>query len=85
MMILEYHGQTLFAGVNNVRRLTNLFVETIWNTADSLASACLYMLEHGVLHLDLKGENLLFSKQGEPIIVDYGIVRRFRSLRKPCS
>ena len=30
------------------------------------------MLVKGVLHLDLEGENVMYSAQGEPVIIDFG-------------
>ena len=38
--------------------------------AASLVSAAAHMLARGKLHLDIKGDNVRFSDNGEPVLID---------------
>jgi serine/threonine protein kinase/formylglycine-generating enzyme required for sulfatase activity len=40
-----------------------------------LASALDYAHSHGVIHRDIKANNIMFDKQGTPFIVDFGIAK----------
>ena len=39
---------------------------------DDLLSATTYMMQQGVLHLDIKGDNVRFSEDGRPVLIDFG-------------
>jgi serine/threonine-protein kinase len=43
-----------------------------------IARAVHYLHEQGILHLDLKPGNILLDAQGEPLVIDLGVSRRFR-------
>jgi serine/threonine protein kinase len=43
-----------------------------------IARAVHYLHVQGILHLDLKPGNILLDAQGEPIVIDLGVARRFR-------
>jgi len=43
-----------------------------------IARAVHYLHEQGILHLDLKPGNVLIDAQGEPLVIDLGVARRFR-------
>lgn len=58
-----------------LRRDTQLSVdETIRLTRD-LAGALDYAHQHGVLHWDIKPENVLLTRQGDALLADFGIAR----------
>ncbi|MBI3412409.1 MAG: serine/threonine protein kinase [Planctomycetes bacterium] len=42
---------------------------------DMIGRALSFIHQHGILHLDLKPENVLFNKEGEPKIADFGLAR----------
>lgn|GEM_PF-559383 len=42
---------------------------------EALSNALDYAHRHGVVHRDLKPANILFSEQGEPVIVDFGLAK----------
>ena len=70
--MLEYHDRTLFEGVEALTSQPETFVARMQDIMESLISAGLHMLARGVLHLDVKGDNVLFSAAGEPVFIDFG-------------
>jgi serine/threonine protein kinase len=44
-----------------------------------IASALEYAHQHGVIHRDIKPDNILFRKDGTPVLVDFGIARALDS------
>ncbi len=45
--------------------------------ADDCAAALECLAEHGIVHCDVKPENVIVSRKGRAKIVDFGLVRRF--------
>ena len=59
--MLEYHERTLFEGVRSLDAHPETMLDRLHDVMEALLSAGLHMLERGVLHLDVKGDNVLFS------------------------
>ena len=54
-------------------------LESILSIASKMASLLSYIHSKGILHRDIKTENILFSAEGEPILTDFGLALRWYS------
>ncbi|RBQ19511.1 hypothetical protein DP939_12160 [Spongiactinospora rosea] len=73
-----YIAMELFEGGSLRDRLTRegpLPVPDVLRTGVKLAAALAAVHEAGVLHGDIKPQNILISKYGEPAIADFGVAR----------
>ena len=48
---------------------------------DDLLSAATYMMSAGVLHMDIKGDNVRFSDDGRPVLIDFGTTCEYHKTR----
>jgi serine/threonine-protein kinase len=60
------------------RRVVEEHKQRICRLMARIARAVHYLHEQGILHLDLKPGNILLDAQGEPLVIDLGVARRFR-------
>ena len=76
-MVMEYlKGDTLktrLAGLHSHGQTIPL--AEIARILDALAGALDYAHGRGAIHRDIKPANILFTEQGEPVVVDFGIAR----------
>lgn len=78
-MVLDYvEGQTLRAYLAERGRLP---VDEVQRIAIQLADALQYVHEHGVIHRDLKPDNVLIGPDGHITLTDFGIALRLNSRR----
>ena len=72
---MEYiDGQSLREVINNRGQLSH---DDIYNYIQQICDAMSYAHQKGVLHCDLKAENILIDESGNIAIVDFGTARRF--------
>lgn len=80
---ISYVVMRLLTGGTLAERLTHSIEEgrplpsliEIAQITKQLASALDYAHSHGVIHRDIKANNIMFDKQGTPFIVDFGIAK----------
>ncbi|MEE9412929.1 MAG: serine/threonine-protein kinase [Methylococcales bacterium] len=72
-IVMEFvHGQTLDVRVN---RLGPLPLEEILITFKSLLEAIQYLHEHGIVHRDIKSNNIKIDADGQVKLLDFGIAK----------
>lgn len=74
---MEYHPVTLEA--YRARFPLPLPWPVLWRLSRDLVAAVVHLQRHGVLHLDLKADNVLVAHDGRAVLADFGISRVFRS------
>ncbi|BBM82848.1 serine/threonine-protein kinase [Candidatus Uabimicrobium amorphum] len=71
-------GETLSEWIRNKRLTFNKSVEI----TTKIAHAMYYAHKNNVLHRDLKAGNIMLNKNGEPIVMDFGLARQIRDRSK---
>ena len=71
-------GETLSEWIRHKRLTFNKSVEI----TTKIAHAIHYAHKNNVLHRDLKAGNIMLNKNGEPIIMDFGLARQIRDRSK---
>lgn len=76
-MVMEYIG-----GGTLTNRLLTLHnqgqvmpLPDVYTLFKAIGSALDYAHQNGMIHRDIKSENVMFTKKGEPILTDFGIAR----------
>ena len=48
---------------------------------DDLLNAATYLMSAGLLHMDIKGDNVRYSDAGHPVLIDFGTTCEYRKTR----
>ena len=75
--------QVLFSG--NEVRTTISGIRTVCQLMKSVCSAVTCLQQHGLIHRDLKPDNILVDKDGQPHIIDFGLARRLEAANDATS
>lgn len=76
-MVMELlQGQTLSRMITQAGHLD---VDTVLTLADQLLSALEFVHRAGLLHRDIKPDNIFVTPQGQAILIDFGSARNFVS------
>jgi len=79
-LVMEYLGENLMDRINR-----GVFLKTpnySLYIVNEIASALRYADEKGFIHRDIKPDNIMFKKNGTPVLVDFGIARAISSTTK---
>ncbi len=77
-----FHGKTLHEAVNEFHprwqsgKAGELELRDLLQAFSSVANAVAYAHSKGVIHRDLKGQNVVMGDFGEVIVLDWGIAKR---------
>ena len=69
--VMDYHAHNVFVAVDQERQTDEPYTRVIVGILQGLLSASEHMLSTGVLHLDLKADNVLADAQGKPVVIDF--------------
>ncbi|MBN1549909.1 protein kinase [bacterium] len=77
--IMEYiEGKTLREWISNsVETEEENFLEKFATIFCDICEALAYLHGKGIVHLDVKPENILIRTSGKPVLMDFGLVSRF--------
>lgn len=78
-IVMEYLGESL---KERIRREGRFHPEDALNILLRLGSALFYAHLQGFIHRDVKPDNIMFRKDGSPVLVDFGIARAIETNTK---
>lgn len=78
-IVMEYLGESL---KEKIRREGRFHPEDALNILLRLGSALFYAHLQGFIHRDVKPDNVMFRKDGSPVLVDFGIARAIETNTK---
>ncbi|HET8667491.1 MAG TPA: tetratricopeptide repeat protein, partial [Terriglobales bacterium] len=82
LIVMEYvEGRTLRARLQQQRLTIPEFVHLAVQCCDALRAAH----ARGIIHCDIKPENIMLTADGEVKVLDFGIARRLPSIQSPAS
>lgn len=76
--VMEFvEGESLAARIERDCRIDGLFVDVaiLERVARQVASALAHAHGHGVLHRDVKPDNILVAADGRPVLTDFGLAK----------
>ncbi len=82
-MVMEFvQGESLAHRLNSIQAQgKRIPLEEALRIFRLITEAVAYAHDHGVIHCDLKPENVMLTTQGEPILTDFGIAKFIRGER----
>ncbi len=75
-IVMEFLQESL---KDRLRKQRKLAPDEAIHTVRQVADALFYAHENGIIHRDVKPDNILFRKDGTPVILDFGIAKRVDS------
>jgi len=77
-IVMELLEDSLYERIQNNPR-KKLPVEYVLEVSLQLTDALIYAHGEGVIHRDIKSDNIMFRRDATPVLVDFGIARAIRS------
>lgn len=75
-IVMEYLQDSLKEVINKRRKIPP---EESLPMVNQVADALFYAHENGIIHRDIKPDNILFRKDGTPVVLDFGIAKHLDS------
>lgn len=57
----------------------NISEDELWNFIEQIASGLQYLHKRGIIHQDMKPDNILINSDGQYLIIDFGISTKIRN------
>lgn len=80
---LPYLAMNVCRNGSAKKLIGNITEDELWNFIEQIASGLSYLHNHGIVHQDMKPDNVLINSDGQYLIIDFGISTKTRNtLRK---
>lgn len=80
---LPYLAMNICKNGSAKKLIGNIDEKELWNFIEQIASGLQYLHKRGIIHQDMKPDNILINSDGQYLIIDFGISTKIRNtLRK---